>query len=216
MKQLDRVASRDENQLERAIRITRGVKKQFFIILALSSAALLTAIFGTVPTVRASYPPIADLLLGLSGNLFVAVIIFLFLEQGIKSLHPISEIRNLPTTEFIGSVRLAKKGDRIRILETSSSLINEHYAEFASAITKAIREGAEVEILLFHPYSQGARRRAEQLKGRANVPESIRKNLAHLYEVQSITEHDIQKSIQVKLYSARHPFKCTDAAIGHM
>src|SRR5260221_11828013 len=106
-----------------------NVKKQLLIVLALSTGALVSAAFGLLPLVHAKYPPLADLLLGLSGNLIVAIIIFLFLERGIKSLHPISEIRSLPYFEFIDSVRRAKKGDRIRILETFSSLINQYYTE---------------------------------------------------------------------------------------
>src|SRR6266536_1355461 len=122
------------------------------------------------------------------------------LERVIKSLHPISETRSLPYSEFIENVRRANKGDRIRILETFSSLINQSHLEFAKAIQAAIKAGAEVEVLLFHPYSAGAKRRAEQLKGRANVPEGIRKNLAYLYELQFVTEHISPNSLQVRLF----------------
>ena len=196
------VDSREKHQLERVLRITRSVKKQLFVVIFLFSAAIITVIFGIIPVVRVSYPLIADFLLGLSGNLLVAIIIFIFLEQGIKSLHPISETRSLPYSEFIENVRRANKGDRIRILETFSSLINQSHLEFAKAIQAAIKAGAEVEVLLFHPYSAGAKRRAEQLKGRANVPEGIRKNLAYLYELQSVTEHISPNSLQVRLYTA--------------
>jgi hypothetical protein len=197
--QVDR---RENHQLERALRITRSVKKQLFVVIALFSAALVTAIFGITPVVRARYPLIADFLLGLSGNLLVAIIIFIFLEQGIKSLHPISETRSLPYSEFIENVRRANKGDRIRILETFSSLVNQYHLELATAIQEAIKAGAEVEVLLFHPYSAGAQRRSEQLKGRANVSEGIRKNLAYLFELQSVTEHISPKSMQIRLYTA--------------
>src|SRR6266566_3578533 len=134
------VDSREKHQLERALRITMSVKKQLFVVIALFSAAIITVIFGIIPVVRVSYPLIADFLLGLSGNLLVAIIIFIFLE-------------------------------------TFSSLINQSHLEFAKAIQAAIKAGAEVEVLLFHPYSAGAKRRAEQLKGRANVKEGIRKNM---------------------------------------
>ncbi len=154
------VDSREKHQLERALRITMSVKKQLFVVIALFSAAIITVIFGIIPVVRVSYPLIADFLLGLSGNLLVAIIIFIFLERGIKSLHPISETRSLPYSEFIENVRRANKGDRI------------------------------------------TKRRAEQLKGRANVPEGIRKNLAYLYELQSVTEHISPNSLQVRLYTA--------------
>jgi hypothetical protein len=202
MKGPSRADKSESSQLERAIRITRNVKNQLIIILALSFAAIATIILGINPIVRANNSPLADFLLGLSGNLIVAIIIFLFLEQGIKSLHPISETRSLPYSEFIVNVRRAKKGDRIRILETYSSLINEYYTEIAAAIAEAIKQGAEVEILLFHPYSTGAKMRMEQLKGRANVPEGIRKNLAHLYKLQSVNENIDKKSLHVRLYSA--------------
>ena len=199
MKLLDRIDGRESNQFERVLRITRNIKNQLIIVSGLSFAAVGTAILGIIPIVRA---PIAGFLLGLSGNLIVAVIIFLFLEQGIKSLHPITEIRNLPYSEFIENVRRAKKGDRIRILETFSSSINEYYTEFAMAIREAIKKGAEVEVLLFHPYSDGAKRRAEQLRERADVPEGIRKNLAHFYELESTIEYVDKKSLKVKLYTA--------------
>ncbi len=139
MKPPDRVDRKDDNQFQRAIRITSNVKNQLFIVLGLSSAAIVTAFFGINSVVRVNYLPLADFLLGLSGNLIVALIIFLFLEQGIKSLHPISEIRNLPSSGFIENVRRVKRGDRIRILETFSSLINEHYREFEAAIKEAIK-----------------------------------------------------------------------------
>jgi hypothetical protein len=198
----DRVDRKDDNQFQRAIRITSNVKNQLFIVLGLSSAAIITAFFGINSVVRVNYLPLADFLLGLSGNLIVALIIFLFLEQGIKSLHPISEIRNLPSSGFIENVRRVKRGDRIRILETFSSLINEHYREFEAAIKEAIKKDAEVEVLLFHPYSAGAKRRAEQLSGHVNVSEGIQKNLAHLYELQTETEYTGKKSLQIRLYTA--------------
>src|SRR2546421_11990702 len=87
------VDSREKHQRERVLRITRSVKKQLFVVICLSCAAIITVIFGIIPVVRVSYPLIADCLLGLSGTLLVAIITFTFLEQGIKSLHPISETR---------------------------------------------------------------------------------------------------------------------------
>src|SRR5436305_15083874 len=80
------VDSREKHQLERVLRITRSVKKQLFVVIFLFSAAIITVIFGIIPVVRVSYPLIADFLLSLSGNLLVAMIIFIFLERGIKSL----------------------------------------------------------------------------------------------------------------------------------
>lgn len=202
MKSLGQLDKRDRKQQGRVMHITSNVKNQLFIVLALVSATVVTAIFGLLPRVRASYLPLADLLLGLSGNLIVAIIIFLFLERGIKSLHPISELRSLPDSEFIESVRRAKKDDRIRILETFSSLINLYHTEFATAIEEAIKAGAEVEVMVIHPYSVGAKRRAEQLKGRVDLQEGMRKNLMHLYELESATNYTGKHNLHVKLYTA--------------
>src|SRR5438045_8214255 len=93
------VDSREKHQLERVLRITRSVKKQLFVVIALFSAAIITAIFGIIPVVRVSYPLIADFLLGLSGNLLVAIIIFIFLDQIIKSLNSISETTSSPYSQ---------------------------------------------------------------------------------------------------------------------
>src|SRR5947207_14051353 len=116
------VDSREKHQLERVLRITRSVKKQLFVVIALFSAAIITAIFGIIPVVRVSYPLIADFLLGLSGNLLVAIIIFIFLERGLKSLHPISETTSLPYYAVLENLRRANNTDPTGIVETFSSL----------------------------------------------------------------------------------------------
>lgn len=199
MKKFKRASQKNYMQLERSLRISILVKKQIFIILALLASSVLAFLLGNYLKLDAN---IQNFFLGLSGNLLVAVVIFLFLEQGIKSLHPISEIRHLPVMDFIENVSRAKTETQIRILETFTFLINEHPREFTTAIKQALKNGAKVEILLFHPFSEGAIKRAQQLKGQVDVQGELQKNLARLYDLQStLAEHD-KKNFTVKIYTA--------------
>jgi hypothetical protein len=197
--QRDRTVKKSNTRLEQAMRISRSVKTQYYIVSTLVVSAILALILGTSFKLETH---VQAFFLGLSGNLIVAVIIFLFLEQGIKSLHPISEIRNLPASEFIENMSRIKAGACIRILETFTSLTNEHQAEFAAAVKATLRSGIKIEVLLFHPYSEGAMKRAQQLQGQADVMDELRKNLARLYDLQSEMEYQSRANLEVKLYSA--------------
>ena len=198
MKQRDRDKSINP-ALDLSLRISKSVKTQIFVVAALLVSSIAAYILGTYIKLDSHTQ---NFFAGLSGNLIVAVIIFIFLEQGIKSLHPISEIRSLPATEFIENMGKAKSGTRIRILETFTSLTNEHQETFAAAVKQATKNGAKVEILLFHPFSDGAKKRAQQLRGQANVEEELQKNLARLYSLQSQLEHRGKSALEVKLYNA--------------
>ena len=199
MKRQVNVDAEARNQFQQALRITRSVKYQIFVIAALAVSAVVAYVLGEYTHADGH---LQDFFLGLSGNLAVAVVIFLFLDRGIKSLHPISEIRSFPANEFIEGMKFVGRGDRIRILETFTSLTNDHYEEFSLAVREALRRGAKIEILLFHPYSEGAIKRAQQLQGKTNVEEEIRKNLARLYNLQITIEHKIKRNFEVKLYTA--------------
>lgn len=199
MKKLNRGGHKKYAQLERSLRISTLVKKQIFIISALLASAAGTFVLGSYLNLDAN---IQNFFLGLSGNLLVAVVIFLFLEQGIKSLHPISEIRNLPVTDFIEDISRAKAETPIKILETFTALINDHPHELQVAIEQALTNGAKIEILLFHPSSEGAKKRAQQLKGQVDVPDELRKNLARFYELQSALAEQHKNNFNIKLYTA--------------
>jgi hypothetical protein len=205
-------------RIEQALHITKSVKNQFAVTLLLLIASIATYIlgaYGTLGLFNDFSQNIHDFLLGLSGNLIVAIIIFFFLEQGIKSLHPIGEIRTLPAKDFIESMKKVKHGGRIRILETFTYLITEQQYDFFDAIRDAARNGAKIEILLFHPYSEGARKRAQQLRGKIDVEDETRKNLARFNELYDSLDSRYKKNLEIKLYTALPSiamYRCNDWA----
>src|SRR5713226_9088161 len=130
---------KQNSQFQRVMHITRDVRTQIFIILGLVVsfiAAFLLGYYGNMNFL------LQDFFIGLSTNLIVAIIIFLLLEQGIKSLHPISEIRELPALDFVRTMGQIRGGGRIRILETFTFLPNEHRQEFEEAVLKVIKNNA--------------------------------------------------------------------------
>jgi hypothetical protein len=185
-------------QIRGTISITKDVRNQILIVLLLVLSSLATFVSGMFLVPNADFK---SFLLSLSGSLVVSVIIFLFLERGIKSFHPISEISRLPSLDFIRSVKNVKPGEPIRILETFSPLINNNSKEFEEAIRAALRNNSKIEILLFHPLSEGAKRRAEQLKG-IDVVHELRKNLARLYKLHEALPDNEKECLAIRLYTA--------------
>jgi len=182
----------------RTMRITKAIRAQIFVILGIFTATVLTGVSGGF------FTPNIDLrnyLLGLSSNLAVSIVIFLFLERGIKSLNPIGEIHKLPVPEIIEGIRNVRRGQRIRILDTFTILAND-YPEFKDAVVAAVQKGAKIDILLLHPHSIGAERRAEQLKDQVDIIQEINKNLMYFYALQSELEDKYKRYVEVRLYSA--------------
>ena len=144
---------------------------------------------------------------GLIPEFVGSVAVYWVLDSSIKQLYGISELPDLPLDVFVGELRSAK---RIRILETFTKLANDpHLREkFTLGIKDALRSGAEVEILLIHPYSEGAKQRAEELaRVGIRVEDEIRKSLARFYKLQSEISRDSsimngQSNLEIRLYDA--------------
>jgi hypothetical protein len=181
----------------RTMRITKIVRNQILIVLFASVAGILTGVLGGFFVQNAD---LKNFLLNLSGNLVVSIIIFLFLQQGIKSLYPIDEINKLPIAQIIESIRDTKHNQRIRILDTFTELTD--YPEFKDAVITAMKRKTKIDILLIHPHSAGAKRRAEQLKGNIDIIQEIHKSLTQLYALCSEVEAKYKDYVEVRLYSA--------------
>ncbi len=180
------------------ISISKTVRVQIFIIVGVSLAAILTGILGEFFVVNAD---LRAFLLDSSSNLAIAVIIFLFLERGIKSLHPITETYKLPIHEIIEEIRNTRQSQRIRILDTFTAL-TDNYPEFKDAAMTAIKKRTKIDVLLIHPYSIGAQKRAEQLKDPIDIAQEVNKNLRQFYAFCSGLEAKDKPYLEIRLYSA--------------
>jgi hypothetical protein len=148
-----------------------------------------------------------DIAFGLIPEFIGAVAVYWVLDSSIKQLYGISELPDLPLETFIGELRSTR---RISILETFTKLATDLplHEKFSSCIKDALRQGAEVRILLIHPDSEGAQQRAEELaKVDIDVREQIEISLAQFYKLQGEIYLDTRidnrrKNFQVRLYHA--------------
>ena len=149
-----------------------------------------------------------DIAFGLIPEFVGSVAVYWVLDSSIKQLYGISELPDLPLDSFIGELHSAKQ---IRILETFTRLATDSQMrkKFCTEVKDALRNGAEVQILLIHPYSEGAKQRAEEL-ARAqidDVHEQIQRSLAQFYKLQKEVSSDqsidnSQRNFQIRLYDA--------------
>jgi hypothetical protein len=94
-------------------------------------------------------------------NFIAAVAVYWVLDESIKQLYSVTELPDLPLRDFVNDIRSA---NQIRILETFTKLATEaHYNKFSEAVKEALNSGADIQILLVHPESEGADQRAAQL-----------------------------------------------------
>jgi hypothetical protein len=173
----------------------------------LIGAALTYALAQAVlPSLHVGNPNFYGFLFGLSSNLLVAVILYYFLERGIRS---INEVTIMPNLDLRGVVKKVENSShQVRILETWTTLVNNdvYYQPFVAAVVRAANRGATIYILLIHPDSEGARQRERQLKGVIDVRGQIRRSLARLYTQQSEGAfRDLKDSLQVRIYNALPP-----------
>ncbi len=147
---------------------------------------------------------LGQILLGLIPEFLGSAAVYWVLDSSIQQLYGISELPELPLANFIKDIAQARQ---IRILETFTSLVtSDRYDKFAQAITAAIRnQEAEVQMLMIHPDSDGAKQRAEELAEVLNVVDEIQTTLARLYEIQESlpkTSTNGRDRLTIKLYNA--------------
>lgn len=185
--------------------ISASAAQQLIIVTSLLAAMLITYVVGSLALTRSpwSHTSWGNFLAGLSSNLLVAVAIFLLLERGIESLHPTAQLPDLPIEQYIRDIQHLRQSETMRVLDTYTYLESDtYYKKFESALKNC--RARRIEILLMHPYSAGAIKRAEQLARDADVADELRKNLARLYKLQQ-TLGAGSRGLKVKLYTALPP-----------
>jgi hypothetical protein len=152
-----------------------------------------------------SQKTIFDIAFGLIPEFLGSIAVYWVLDSSIKQLYGISELPALPLEDFVNNISSAK---RIRILETFTDLANNKdlHKQFSEAVITALDNGAEIQILLIHPDSEGAKQRDEELKAIGiNVLDMLRLSLARFYKLQdklSDKKGRRRGKLQIKLYNA--------------
>jgi hypothetical protein len=144
--------------------------------------------------------PIGNLggwLLNLSADMLGAVVIFMALERGIRSINSINVVPALPVGRFIEEVRT--QGKVVRILETWTNLVNDDasYGRFAEAVREALQNDATVQVLIVHPASSAAAQRVQQLAGTTDGAREIATTVRRFYAMLSLGT-----GLEVRLYNA--------------
>jgi hypothetical protein len=150
---------------------------------------------------------VSDRVFGLIPEFLGSIAVYWILDSSIKQLFGIVEIPELPLSHFIEQI---KSATRVRILETFTELANDNsiYRDFIKAVRIALDSGAEIQILLIHPDSDGAKQRADELSGAvrpiSNVPELIDLTVARFYQLEKdeLGSHEKRENLMVKLYKA--------------
>ncbi|MEY9861108.1 hypothetical protein ABH935_006748 [Catenulispora sp. GAS73] len=108
--------------------------------------------------------------------------------------------------------RVARAQDAIRILDTSSRLIQEDATKdfrFRNAVRAAVDNGAEVRILLMSPASDISRSRAQQLRNRYPDLDLDRRITAAITQVRgyiAALDDDKRGLVELRLYTVPAPF----------
>jgi hypothetical protein len=168
-------------------------------LVAASLFAMLIAIRSIVDDDLKSH--LMDIARGLIPEFLGGAAIYWVLDSSIQQLYGISEVPELPLADFMTNIVQAR---HVRILETFTSLIGDsHYDRFIRAITIALHHDAQIQILLIHPNSDGAKQRNDELSDILNVMDEIQMNLARLYTMQGeLCQINSGGSLTVKLYNA--------------
>jgi hypothetical protein len=175
------------------------IREQWPIIAALIGAAVVVVVAAeyVLPQFGVRNGDLTAFLLNLSADLCGAVVIFVSLERGIKSLNAITVIPVLPVDRFINEIRT--RGKIVRVLETWTALVNDDACryQFAEALRHALRSNATVQVFLIHPDCSAAPQRAQQLAGSVDVIQEIRKSIRRFYALDALG-----RGLEVRLYNA--------------
>ncbi len=145
-----------------------------------------------------------DVAVGLCSEVIGAAAVYWVLDSSIQQLYGISELPELPLSDFVQDIHNARQ---IRMLETFTSLVTgDRHEKFSHALTTAVlTQGADVQILIIHPESDGAKQRADELIDILNVQDAIQKTLFRLYNIQTTLYQNGpigEGKLTVKLYNA--------------
>lgn len=187
--------------------IATGSLMSFFIVIneidgknTITFQIPFTGIKNTIP----NNSILSDLISGVLSSIAV----YWVLDETIKEVFGISELPELPLKQFIQEIS-SVQGKNIYILETFTDLAiqNHLYLEFSKIIKQVVSEGSKVHILLVHPDSDAARKRAGELSEvnpSIKVPEFIDTTLARFYQLSEevIAETKNYNNLQIKLYTS--------------
>jgi hypothetical protein len=180
------------HEIPRQLRET--LREQWQIICSLTAAGVAAFV---IPMWFLPSGNVSQFLLDLGAGMLTAVVIFVALDRGIRSINSINVVPALPVDRFINEVRT--QGRIVRILETWTNLVNDdaNYGRFVEAVREALWNNATVQVLIIHPTSGAARHRAQQLAGIADGNREIALTVRRFYAMRSLGP-----GLEVRLYNA--------------
>jgi len=112
--------------------------------------------------------PFVEILLNISGEFIGGMIVFIWLDQGIRKiemLHSgIQDVNRLPLDEYILSIKKTRSKVFIYDIYLDSVFENQVGKEFEKAIENTVKDrNVDVRILITNPESDAANKRAEEL-----------------------------------------------------
>ncbi|MGK5740485.1 DUF5919 domain-containing protein [Micromonospora sp. URMC 103] len=147
---------------------------------------------------------LSDLLLNLGASVVLAAISYVIFDPLFEEARKARVQEHLSFDQQAFVARLHRSGRRVRILDTWTILLEQRHRETTlDAVRAALRNGAQVQLLLLDPDCTAAQQRSEELeRQRVDVPRQIRANLRHLAAFHRSLEPALKPRLQVRIYDA--------------
>lgn len=146
----------------------------------------------------------SDLLLNLGSSVVLAAVSYVIFDPLFDEARKarVQEHTSFDQQTFIDVVEQTSR--RVRILDTWTILLERRYRdETLRAIGTALRQGAQVQVLLLDPDCTAAQQRGEELeKQRIDVPGQIRQNLRFLSRYRDGLDAALRRRLEVHIYDA--------------
>ena len=147
---------------------------------------------------------VSDLLLNLGASVVLAAISYVIFDPLFEEARKarVQEHISFDQEAFIQVLR--RTGRRVRILDTWTILLERRHRDSTlHSIREALKQGAQVQVLLLDPDCVAAQQRTEELeKQRVDVPRQIKENLRHLYGFWETLDKQLRPRLQVHVYDA--------------
>lgn len=181
---------------------------------------LTIGVFLLLPSFREKVNILSLLSQNISFEILSFILTFVVLESGIERISTleifnIREHPRLPIDKFIRAVK--ESSGSIKLLDSYTLLINEDkfWNDFRAALEKAVKQGANIQILLCHPEGDGAKQRADEIvtsietnyNDIASLLGEFRKGLLKLYHlIELIRKSGYDGTIEVRLMDSLPSF----------